>query len=323
MSKHSIVCAGIDTGKHKLDVALEGRVQELQVENSPRGHSVLSAWLRKHRIKRIGIEASGGYEQAVVSQLRRDGFVVIVFQPAQVRAYAMFHLQRAKNDKIDAGLIAACTAAATKIHAPPDPRLAPFAQHLTFIEQITEDIAGLKTRIETCRDERLRGHWGEEIRRFKAVLRVELKQVVADIRLHDDLAQRLDLILSVDGIGLPTAVAILIRMPEIGRVTREQAAALVGFAPYDDDSGGHAGARHIAGGRERLRRSLYAAALPASFRWNPALMALYKRLIAKGKPHKVALVACARKLIIFVNTVVERGTPWMRTATPSAVLDTA
>ena len=323
MRKHSIVCAGIDTGKHKLDVALEGRSQELQVENSPHGHSKLSAWLRKHRVKRVGIEASGGYEQAVVSQLRRDGFVVIVFQPAQVRAYAMFHLQRAKNDKIDAGLIAACTATATKIHAPPDPRLAPFAQHLTFIEQITEDVARLRTRIETCRDERLRRHWGEEIRRLKAVLKVELKQVVADIRQHDDLAQRIDLILSVDGVGLPTAVAILIRMPEIGRVTREQAAALVGFAPYDDDSGDHAGARHIAGGRNRLRRSLYAAALPASFRWNPALMTLYKRLIAKGKPHKVALVACARKLLIYVNTVVERGTPWVGTASSSVVRDAA
>ncbi len=310
MSKHSIVCAGIDTGKHKLDVALEGRAQELQVENSSDGHSVLSAWLRKHRVKRVGIEASGGYEQAVVRQLRRDGFVVIVFQPAQVRAYAMFHLQRAKNDKIDAGLIATCTAAAKKIHAPPDPRLAPFAQHLTFIEQITEDIAQLRTRRESCRDERVRRHWDEEIRRFKAVLRVELKQVVADIRQYDDLAERLDLILSVDGVGLPTAVAILIRMPEIGRVTREQAAALVGFAPYDDDSADYVGKRHIAGGRERLRRSLYAAALPAAFRWNPQLMVLYKRLIAKGKPHKLALVACARKLLIYVNTVVERGTPW-------------
>jgi transposase len=314
MNKHSIVCAGIDTGKHKLDVALEERSHELQVENTSEGYHLLSAWLRKHRVKRVGIEASGGYEQAVVRQLRRDGFVVIVFQPAQVRAYAMFHLQRAKNDKIDAGLIAACTAATKKIHPPPDPRLAPFAQHLTFIEQIGEDIACLRTRRETCREERIRRHWSEQIRRNKAILRAELKQVVADIRQHDDLAARLDLILSVDGVGLPTAVAILIRMPEIGRVTREEAAALMGVAPYDDDSADHVGRRHIAGGRERLRTSLYAAALPAAFRWNPQLMALYKRLIAKGKPHKVALVACARKLLIYVNTVVERETPWTHDA---------
>lgn len=319
MSKHSIICAGIDTGKHKLDVALEERSQELQVENIPDGHSRLSAWLRKHRVERIGIEASGGYEQPVVGHLRRKGFVVVVFQPAQVRAYAMFHLQRAKNDKIDAGLIAACTGAVKKIHAPPDPRLAPFAEQLTFVDQIEEDIARLRTRRENCRDARILQHWREEIRRLSALKRSEIKRVAAGIRQHDDLAERLELILSVDGVGLPTAIVILVRMPEIGRITREQVAALEGCAPYDDDSGDHVGIRHIAGGRERLRNALYAAALPASFRWNPQLIALYKRLIAKGKPHKVALIACARKLLIFVNAVVERGTPWRHEPPAKAV----
>jgi len=311
-----MICAGIDTGKRKLDVAIEGRAKRLQVDNTPDGHRALSAWLRQHRAKRVGIEASGGYEQAVVSQLRRDGLVVIVFQPAQVRAYAKFHLQRAKNDKIDAALIAACTAAAKKIHAPPDPRLAPFAEHLTMIEQITEDIAHLKTRRESCRDPRIRCFWKEEIGRLKGFLRSELKELVAAIRQHHDLAERLDLIASVDGVGLRTAVAILVRMPEIGRITREQVAALAGLAPYDDDSGDQVGLRHIEGGRERLRKSLYTAALAAAFHWNAQLIALYKRLTAGGKLHKVALVACARKLLIFVNTVVARGTPW--TTKPAA-----
>ena len=99
-------------------------------------------------------------------------------------------------------------------------------------------------------------------------------------------------------------------MPEIGRVSREQAAALAGLAPYDDDSGLRRGPRHIKGGRQRLRQSLYAATLPAVFYWNAQLKAVYKRLIAAGKTHKLALVACARKLLIFVNTVVARGTPW-------------
>jgi transposase len=312
MSKDSTICAGIDTGKHKLDVALEGRSQELQVPNTAEGHRQLSSWLRKYGVVRVGIEASGGYEQAVVSHLRQEGFVVIVFQPAQVRAYAKFHLQRAKNDKIDAGLIADCTAAVKKIHAPPDPRLAPFAEVVTLIDQLVEDIAHLKTRRASFRDERIKAHYSSEIRRHKATMRCELKKIAAEIRKYDDLGQRLDLILSVDGIGLRTAVAILVRMPEIGRITREQAAALAGFAPYDNDSSDHVGERHISGGRQRLRCNLYNAALPASMRWNPQLMALYQRLTANGKPHKVALVACARKLLIFVNTVVERGTPWTR-----------
>ena len=312
MSKHSTICAGIDTGKRKLDVALESCGEQLQVDNDTTGHEALSEWLRGRRVRRIGIEASGGYEQAVVARLRSDRFVVIVFQPAQVRAYARFHLQRAKNDKIDAALIAACTAAVKTIHAPPDPRLAPFAKHLTLIEQITEDIARLKTRRETCRDQRIGDFWSQEIARLTRHLKAELAQLLAAIRRHRDLAERLDLIASVDGIGERTAVAILVRMPEIGALTREQAAALAGLAPYDDDSGDQVRPRHIDGGRERLRKSLYIAAMPDAFRWNPQLTAIYKRLTAAGKPHNLALVACARKLIIFANTVVARGTPWTK-----------
>ena len=310
MAKRTTICAGIDTGKYKLDVAIDGSSELLQVDNAPEGYKMLSDWLRRHRVKRIGIEASGGYEQAVVAELRRKRFVVVVFQPAQVRAYARFKGQRAKNDKIDAALIAVCTAAVRKVHAAPDPRLLPFAEQLTMIDQIGEDIARLKNRLESCRNPGIQQVWEEDLARLQKRKRIELEALVAAIREHRDLAERLDLIHSVRGAGLPTALAILVRMPEIGKITREQAAALAGLAPYDDDSGERAGGRHIEGGRERLRRALYTAALPASMRWNPQLIALYKRLIAAGKEHKRALVACARKLLIFVNTVVARGMPW-------------
>jgi transposase len=320
MTKRITICAGIDTGKRKLDVALDGSPEQLQVDNTPEGYKMLSDWLRQHRVKRIGIEASGGYEQAVVAELRRKRFVMVVFQPAQVRAYAKFHLQRAKNDKIDAALIAACTAAVKKIHAPPDPRLLPFAERLTMIDQIGEDIARLKNRLETCRDPRIQQAWKQDVAGLNKRERIEFKALVAAIREHRDLAERLDLIHSVGGVGLSTSVTILVRMSEIGKLSREQAAALAGLAPYDDDSGNHVGARRIDGGRQRLRRALYTAALPASFRWNPQLIALYKRLIAAGKGHKRALIACARKLLIFVNTVVARGTPWQNQPPPLAVV---
>jgi transposase len=311
MAKRITICAGIDTGKRKLDVALDGKSEQIQVENTSQGHMVLVEWLRRQKVKRVGIEASGGYEQAVVSKLRRKRFVVVVFQPAQVRAYATFHLQRAKNDKIDAALIATCTAAVKNIHPAPDPRLRPFAEHLTMIEQIGEDIAKLKNRLESSRSERIQKLWKEQIALLARHRRAEFKTLVAAIRKHHDLAARLDLIYSVGGSGLPTAISILIRMPEIGQITREQAAALAGLAPYDDDSGDHVGVRHIEGGRQRLRRALYTAALPASFRWNPQLIALYNRLIVAGKGHKRALVACARKLLVIINAVVARGTPWL------------
>src|SRR6266853_6477000 len=215
MAKGITICAGIDTGKYKLDIALEGASEQLQVDNTLADHNVLADWLRRHRVKRVGIEASGGYEQAVVAELRRKGFVVVVFQPAQVRAYAKFHLQRAKNDKIDAALIAACTAAVRKIHAAPDPRLLPFAEQLTMIDQINEDIARLKNRIESCRNAQIKKLWKEDIARLETRETVEHKALTASIRKHPDLAKRLDLINSIDGIGPPTAVAILVRMPEI------------------------------------------------------------------------------------------------------------
>jgi transposase len=320
MAKRITICAGIDTGKRKLDVALDGSSEQLQVDNTAEGHKALLDWLRRRRVKRIGIKASGGYEQAVVAEMRRKGFVVVVFQPAQVRAFAKFHQQRAKNDKIDAALIATCTAAVKKIHAAPDARLLPFAEQLTMIDQIGEDIARLKNRIETCRNPRIQQVWKEYIARLEEREKIEFKALVTAICEHRDLSERLDLINSVDGVGLPTAVAVLVRLPEIGQLTREQAAALAGLAPYDDDSGEQVGARHIDGGRKRLRRALYAAALPASFRWNPQLIALYKRLIAAGKEHKRALIACARKLLIFVNTVVARGIPWQHVQPPIAAI---
>jgi transposase len=314
MKKPSIVCAGIDTGKRKLDVALDRCVDKLQVSNDDAGHERLTEWLRQRHVRRVGIEASGGHEQAVVGRLRRAGFTVVVFQPAQVRAYARFHLRRAKNDEIDAALIAACTAAVRKIHAPPDPRLACLAEHQTLIDQITDQIARAKNYRESCRDPRARQFWQGEIKRFRGLFKQELKKLVAAIRQHRDLSERLDLIASVDGIALRTAAAILVRLPQIGRITREQAAALVGLAPYDNDSGERDGKRHIAGGRERLRNVLYSATLAAAFHWNRELIELYQRLTAAGKEHKVAMIACARKLLIFANAVVARGTPWQSRA---------
>jgi transposase len=217
----------------------------------------------------------------------------------------------AKNDKIDASLIATCTAAAREIHAVPDQRLAELATQQTLIDQIVDQIARAKNCRESCRDPRQRQFWTDEIKRFYRLSRQELNNLAKAIRQHRDLAERLDLIMSIDGVALRTATAILVRLPEIGQVTREQATALAGLAPYDNDSGEQKGVRHIAGGRQRLRNSLYAAAFAAAFHWNAELIELYRRLTAAGKEHKVALVACARKLLIYANAVVARGTPWV------------
>lgn len=302
--------AGIDTSKAKLDVAVHGRPEHWQVENTPAGWRRLSAAFAQAGVARAGIEASGGYECGVVRHLRDKGIVVLVLQPMQVKAYARMHLRRAKNDRLDAVLIAACAAMIEEPPIAPDERLAQLTGHLTFVEQIEEDIARLKIRLEHVDEPRLRRMVVADITRLKARRSAELLRIAAALRAHDDLARRLALVLSVPGLGERTALALVVRMPELGRLSREQAAALAGLAPFDDDSGTLKGHRRIAGGRGRLRRSLFAAALPAAFRWNKALIALYTRLIARGKAHKAALVACARKLLIYANTVVQRGTPW-------------
>jgi len=302
--------AGIDTSKAKLDIAVHGRIEHWQVENALVGWRRLVAALTGAEVTRVGIEASGGYECGVVDYLRHEGFIVLVLQPTQVKAYARMCLRRAKNDKIDAVLIAACAAMIDQARIDPDHRLAKLAQRLTFVEQIEEDIARFKVRLEHVGDRRHRRMVVTDIARLKARREAELARIVTALRAHDDLAHRLDLVLSVPGIGERTAIALIVRMPELGRVSREQAAALAGLAPFDDDSGKHRGERHIAGGRSRLRRSLFAAALPAAFRWNKALIELYSRLTKRGKAHNEALIACARKLLIYANTVVQRGTPW-------------
>ena len=303
--------AGIDTSKAKLDVALHGRAEHWQVENSATGWRRLAADLARAGVTRVGIEATGGYERGVVAQLRAKGFTVLVLQPIQVKAYARVHLRRAKNDKLDAVLIAACAASLDQRRLEPDPRLEALAPHLTFVEQIEEDIARLKVRLEHIAEPRLKRMVVADIARLKARRAAELLRIATALRAHDDLARRLALVLSVPGLGERTALALLIRMPELGRLNREEAAALAGLAPFDDDTGQRKGQRSIAGGRGRLRRSLFAAALPAAFRWNKALIALYRRLTAGGKAHKLALIACARKLLIYANTVVHRGTPWV------------
>jgi transposase len=310
MTQTNITTAGIDTSKAKLDIAVHGRTERWQVANAPPGWRVLATNLAKVGVTRVGIEATGGYERGVVEHLRATGIIVLVLPPVQVKAFARVHLRRAKNDALDAVLIAACAAAMDPSKITPDSRLAGLAGYLTFLEQIEEDIARFKTRLEHIDEPGLRRIVNGDIARLKARRTTQIRNIAQQLRAHHDLAVRLDLVLSIPGIGERTALALIIRMPELGRISREEAAALAGLAPFDDDSGKHRGQRHIAGGRGRLRRSLYAAALPAAFRWNKAMVALYARLTAAGKSHKAALIACARKLLIYANTVVQRGTPW-------------
>jgi transposase len=278
--------------------------------NSVEGRARLVVFLKRHNVRRVGMEASGGYEIEVAAELRAAGLEVVVFQPMQVKAYARFKLQRAKSDPIDAVLIAQCTAACDRVRDAPDPRLAAFAEHLTMIEQIEDDIARAKVRRERYRDPRLKRMIEDEIKQKAALKRAELRLLLKAVRAHKDLARKLHLLHSIQGVGERTALALVIRMPELGRLSREQAASLLGVAPFIHESGRYKGQRRTGGGRARARTSLFAAALAAARQWNPALIALYDRLTKAGKPHALAIVACVRKLIIYANTVLAQDRPW-------------
>lgn len=310
MTANTTNVAGIDTGKYKLDIALSADSATLQVANDAAGHAILANFLCRHGVQLVGIEASGGYERAVVTHLQAQGFAVALLQPLQVRGFARFQRQLAKNDVLDARLIAHCTAALGQARAPNDPRLDALRERLRLLEQIEEDIARFKTRKEAFADKALIATIDAEIARCKAWRKAEIKTLLAQLRACPDLANRIDLLVSIPGIAERTALALLIHMPELGTLSREQIAALAGLAPFDNESAQRKGQRHIQGGRHRVRRSLYAAALAAAFHWNPQLKAFYQRLKAAGKPHKSALVACARKLLIYANTVLARQSPW-------------
>ena len=289
MSQTTTPTAGLDIGKLTLDLALTGQTE----------------------VTRLGLEATGGYEAEVYQALTKAGLEVVRFQPAQVRFYAKSRLRRAKTDRLDAHLIAACTAAYDgPVRPARDQRLTALAEPMRLFEQITADIACVRTRCESYRDEAILAQLKAQIKQLVAWRRRVLTQIVTVLRAEADLKQRLDLLLSIPGLGERTAVQLLITMPELGRITREEAASLAGLAPFDRSSGQSEGQRHIAGGRAGIRTALYAACLPASYRWNPALVAMRERLSAAGKPFKLVMVACARKLLIFANTVLQRGTAW-------------
>lgn len=306
--------AGIDVGKRRLDVAVHGLEDATQVGNDPAGLSELIVWLRSREVGRVGLEATGGYERGVRAALEQAGFAVVVHQPLEIRLFARLTRRRAKNDRLDARLIAAATAQVEAVKAAQDPRLQDLAERLTAYEQVSDQAAELKTFLEsvTLKDvaAQIRGQI-RALERLKAKLAADLLQ---RIKAAPDLLQRFRLLLSLPGVGPIVAASLVIRMPELGQLRRGQAAALLGVAPFDRDSGQMRGLRTIAGGRARPRRMLYMAALVAK-RFDAGFKAFAQQLAGRGKPAKLVVVAVMRKLIEAANIVLARGEPWLPQAT--------
>lgn len=311
--KTNTKCAGIDVGKRRLDVAVHGSGERFELANEAGAFGELVAWLKARGVSRVGMEATGGYERAVRQNLEAAGFEVVVHQPIEVRLFARLKRLRAKNDKIDAVLIAAATAQVDQVKAAADPRLQAMAEWMTAYEQVADQIVELKTFMEHVSLKAVGRLLTRQIRgleNLKATLAAKLK---AQIEAHEDLHERYRLLLSLPGVGPIVAASLLARMPELGQMKRGQPAALLGVAPFDRDSGQFKGRRFIGGGRARPRRMLYLAALTAR-RHDPALRTFAQRLLDNGKPPKVVIIAIMRRLIEAANLVLARGAPWTQHA---------
>lgn len=304
--------AGVDVGKHHLDVAVHGLEDLTRVENARGGLSELIAWLKAREVGRVGMEATGGYERAARLALESAGFEVVIHQPIEVRRFAQLKRWRAKNDRQDARLIAAATAQVEAVRAAQDPRLAELAERMTAYEQITDQLVELKTFLEHVTLKDVLAAIRTQIRSLESLKQRLANQILKQIKAHADLLARYRLLISLPGIGPIVAATLVVRMPELGRMRRGQAAALIGVAPFDRDSGQWKGQRFISGGRARPRRMLYLAAIVAK-RFDPGLKAFGEALKARGKPAKVVTVAVMRKLIEAANLVLGRGQPWVKT----------
>jgi len=300
---------GIDVGKEKLDV---GRHDEKRVRTWPNdeaGRAKLSDWVNEQEPELVVVEASGGYEAAMVSELVERGLAVALVNPSRVRAFARAEGLLAKTDKIDARLIARFGATMKpQAQARREQAQLELNQWVTRRRQLVVMLTAEKNRLQTAPkaiQAQIRSHL-EWLQTQIAELEQLINQAIASNPTWRETARRVE---TVPGIGAITASTLLADLPELGQLNRQKIAALVGVAPFNHDSGKHRGKRRIFGGRTSVRSVLYMATLSA-IRHNPVIKSFYQHLLAKGKVKKVALTACMRKLLVIVNAMVKSGQDW-------------
>jgi len=301
---------GIDVSKAKLDWCIRG-VACGTAANSVRECTALAKELVGGGIRLAVLEASGGYERTMVAALRKLNVGVMVISPKRVRDFAKAAGRRAKNDPIDADTIAWFGEIFVREGgALPDP----VREQLPALVAERQDFIGLRTECLN-RNEHKAPALCQRLR--KATLKI-LERAIAEldaaiaalIGKTPHLAACGRLLASVPCLGRQAVAALLAWLPELGEISDARIAALVGVAPFDDDSGTHKGVRRIAGGRRQLRNILYMAVLGGATQYNATLKTFYQRLLAKGKLKKVALIACLRKLLTIINVMVARGESW-------------
>lgn len=313
---------GIDVSKRRLDVATrwEGQTSADRFDNAPDGIAALVDRMAEISPERIVLEATGGYERPVAAALAAADLPVAVVNPRQTRDFARASGRLAKTDRIDAQALALfAERMRPEVRPLPSADQEALAALVDRRRQLVEMKVAEQNRLETAPSE---AAVRRDIERHLTFLDERLaateRQLEAAVEESPMWRAEEELLCSVPGIGPTTARVLLAHLPELGEANRQEIAKLVGVAPLNQDSGRRRGERATWGGRPMVRSALYMAAL-AAVRHNRRLRAFYERLLGRGKAKKVALVACMRKLLVWLNAIVKTETPWQPNHQSSSV----
>jgi transposase len=305
-----VATVGIDVSKDRLDVAVHPTDEQFSVTNDREGWRELVRRLRPLQARAIGLEASGGYERSPIDALLDANLPVRLVNPWKLRRFAQASGVLAKNDRLDAQLIARFVASMPSREVQRDRAVDHLAELVQARRQLIDAHQQIICQLEQLRDAGLRRLMTRRIRQLEHDVEQLDQLIVRAIAASPTLSARRDLLCSMPGVGPVLAATLIALLPELGSLANRSIAALVGVVPYDFDSGRMKGLRCIFGGRAAVRRVLFMAAQVAA-RFNPTLKAFKQRLIAVGKKPKVAIVAVMRKLIVTLNAMVRHNAPWL------------
>lgn len=307
-----LVCVGIDVSSERLDIHLEPSGRAFPAANDESGIKLIASEIMAlGRVDYVGVEASGGYETALVVGLAALGLPVVVLNAVQVRRFAGALNQRAKTDLLDAALIARfCAVMKPELRPLPDEKTRLLSDLMARRHQLVTMRAAEQQRLREALSPKTKA----SLRRMIDLLSREIDgldgEIDDEIRGSPMWKAKEDLLASVPGIGKITARTLLAEMPELGQLDRQTVASLGGVAPFTRQSGKWKGKSVTGGGRSPVKRALFMAAVSAS-RCNPVLAQTYRRLVAAGKPKMVALIAVARRLITIANAIIRDQKPWL------------
>jgi len=311
MSTAIVRVVGVDVAKDWLDLATSANSNIERLPHTAEGIAQVLQRVRQVQAERITVEATGGWETPLVAALADAGLPVVVVNPRQVRAYARAVGRLAKTDRIDARVLCDFTRAVQPPLRPlKDEQAALLSALLARRQQLLTMRTAEKNRLVLGAIGKVGKNLREHIKWLDRHLRDTDREIQRLIEASPVWQATEDLLTSAPGIGPTTARMLIGQLPELGHLNRKQIVALAGLAPYNRDSGLHRGRRMIWGGRREVRQALYMATL-AAVRSNPQIRDFYTRLKANGKPSKVALTACMRRLLTILNAMVRDQRPWV------------